>query len=226
MPQVTQSWRDRFVFEHGRADHRSPIWATHSSSIHVSDLLSSNTWDCSVDIFHLRVFSKWKEEFKGNSSHNSKAYSLLHTYYPPLQKPNSVQPVHPERDVEGVGGWWWVGGSLRNSTPGSGLNGYETLGKVLDSVSLSFPVSKQGMGETYLPELVNGLRGIQWVKHSAQHLACHRAGTCQETWSCVDKEHRLGSSLLVSYFLSTTRENYLCIQRIYILASVIDHTLR
>lgn len=49
------------------------------------------------------------------------------------------------------------------------------------------------VGETYLPELVHGMRGIPWVMHSAQLLAHHREGTSQGTGFYVGKEHRLGS---------------------------------
>lgn len=45
-----------------------------------------------------------KKEFEGNSSHNPKAHSLLHAHRPSLQKPNSVQPVYPEKDAGGGSG--------------------------------------------------------------------------------------------------------------------------
>lgn len=47
-----------------------------------------------------------RKELEGNSSHNAKAHPLLHAHSSPLQKPNSVQPVCPDRDVGGGGGVW------------------------------------------------------------------------------------------------------------------------
>lgn len=81
----------------------------------------------------------------------------MHTVFPGKSQIPCDWLVQKEtlEGVVGVGGW--AGGSLRRSTPGSGLNGCEILGKVLKSLSLIFLICKGGgVGETYLPELVYG----------------------------------------------------------------------